>query len=242
MTIPGALLSLLPESFKNAVRRRAGAVLARDRVANLRRAGFLPRKIIDAGAYRGDWATMVSEVFPDAEILLIEPQPARAGDLNQVCRIRPHLRFSPVALGAVRRRAAFCEAESNSRLVTDNFTPSPGIRRIEVEVVPLAELAAAEGFADTEFLKLDLQGHEMEALAGAGALFGAIEVVQIEVSCLRIGPVPIFHEVHEVFRARGYRLYDVFGLNYRPLDGALWQADCIFVRESSKLLANPHYG
>jgi hypothetical protein len=59
-----------------------------------------------------------------------------------------------------------------------------------------------------------------------------------EVSWLRIGDVPILHEVVAEFVARGYRPYDVLGQNYRRLDRALWQTDVIFVREDSVLLAS----
>jgi hypothetical protein len=67
-------LRLVPASWKEKLRLKAGAITLSNRLRNLRRAGFRPSKIIDAGAFRGDWSKAALEVFPEARVLLIEPQ------------------------------------------------------------------------------------------------------------------------------------------------------------------------
>lgn len=232
------MLRLLPESLKAKLRRRAGAITLADRLANLRAAGFSPRKIIDAGAYRGEWALLAAAVFPAASILLVEPQPHLAAALAELCRTRPKFRFRSALLGAEPGTACFVSEESNSRIIPADYRPLAAESVTTLPIVRLADLAPAEGFGDCDFLKLDLQGHELTALAGAGPLFGTAEVILAETSWLRIGPVPLVHEVIAAFTARGYRLYDVFGFNYRPLDRALWQTDFLFVHADSPLLAS----
>lgn len=231
------LQQLLPDRLKEHLRRRAGAVTQSARLENLRRAGFAPRKIIDAGAYRGDWARLAHRIFPAASFLLIEPQPQLRPVLAAVCSSLPHARHRAVALGAVTQTVRFHLSETNSGVIPigDGAT---GENCCEVPMETLAEVALQENFVDTDFLKLDLQGHELQALAGAGDMFGRIEVIVTEVSVLRIGDVPLVDEVWDAFRARGYRLYDLFGFNYRPLDRALWQCDLVFVRSDSALLAS----
>lgn len=229
------LLRLLPESLKERLRRRAGAVTARARLENLRRAGFTPRKIIDAGAYRGEWTRTARGVFPEAELLMIEPQPQLRPVLEGVCAELPGVRFSSVALGTAQSTVHFRLGESNSGVVQPG---SDLAGTCEVPMAPLVDVVREAGFVEVDFLKLDLQGHELQALAGAGELFGRIEVIQTEVSVLRIGEVPLVDEIWARFRESGYRLYDIFGQNYRPLDGALWQCDLIFVRENSPLLVS----
>ncbi len=228
--------SLFPASLKERLRRRAGAVTMSGRLENLRRAGFRPRRIIDAGAFRGDWARMAARIFPEASLLLIEPQPHLQSTIAACCASLPSARFRSALLGRTSGTACFLIDETNSRIVASPTGWAPD-KLATLPIEPLSKIAGAEGFADCDFLKLDLQGHELEALAGAGSLFGQTEIIQIEASWLPIGPVPLAPEIVATMVGAGYRLYDVMGFNYRPLDGALWQTDFLFVRADSALLA-----
>lgn len=231
-----AMLRFLPEALKDRIRIRAGAITPSGRLRNLRRAGFNPAHILDGGAYRGDWARMARQVWPGSRLLLVEPQPGQASVLRALCsRLEPAALVS-AALGAVAGEARFCLQESNSRL--DNHAPGP---TATVPVITLATLLPAHGFGRDSLLKLDLQGGEMAALEGAGDWFGRCEALLVEVSWLRIGEPPLVHEVFAACVARGYRPYDLWGHNHRPLDGALWQTDVLFVRQDSPLLARRDY-
>ena len=232
------LIRYLPESLKASIRRRAGVVTLEDRLENLRKAGFAPRQIIDAGAYKGNWSLSVARIFPEADFLLIEPQPACTPLLRTLCARHPHFRVHPALLGPANDQAAFLLEETNSRIVAKDHVPQPGQTIIPLPIRRLDALAESEGFGGCDFLKLDLQGQELNALDGAGDLFGRIEVIQTEASWLAIGEVPLAHEVIAYFSAGGYRLYDVLGFNYRPRDRALWQTDFIFVKQNSPLLAS----
>lgn len=233
-----SLFRFVPDHWKEYLRRRAGAITMSARLENLRAAHFAPRQIIDAGAFHGDWARLAHQIFPTAHLLLLEPQPALAGPLAALCTRLPAAKFRPCLLGRAEGEAAFLLQASNSRVVQADHVAGPGETVLRVPVSTLERVAREEAFEDCDLLKLDLQGHELEALAGAGPLFGRAEVVLCEVSWLRLGSVPLAHEVVATFGAHGYRLYDVMGFNYRPLDRALWQTDFIFVRETSPLLAS----
>lgn len=232
------MLRFLPESLKEKLRLRAGAITQRSRILNLHRAGFRPARIIDAGAFRGEWSTLAREIFPDAQLLLIEPQPRLKNHLLDVCAQLGRAALQPALLGRAPSTARFAVAASNSRIIPADYAPSPLEVIVELPVRRLADIAAETAFDDAQFLKLDLQGHELEALAGAGPLFGRAEVILIEVSLIPIGGVPLIAEVITAFSEKGYRLYDIFGANHRRLDGALWQTDLIFVRVNSPLVAS----
>lgn len=232
------MLRFIPESLKEKLRLRAGAVTTRSRLLNLRRAGFAPRRIVDAGAFRGEWSLLARETFPSAELLLIEPQPHLEPRLRSLCDRLGRASLCPALLGPSPGECHFLVAASNSRIVAAGHKPREGEQLIRLPVRTLDEIVATAGFETCDFLKLDLQGHELSALEGAGSLFGRAEVIQLEVSWIPIGNPPLVAEVFSTFAARRYRPYDIMGFNHRPRDGALWQTDVIFVRHDSPLIAS----
>jgi FkbM family methyltransferase len=231
-------LRLVPASWKEKLRLKAGAITLGHRLRNLRKAGFRPSKIIDAGAFRGDWSKAALEVFPEARVLLIEPQSTCQARLQNLAAADHRLSLHQTLLGRMPGEARFLVEGSNSRIITEEGAPSADAK---VEICPISkleEVAREAGFDDAQFIKLDLQGHELEALDGAGKLFGACELFLVEVSWLRIGEVPLMHEVLQVFLSKSYQPYDILGHNYRRLDRALWQTDMMFVRGDSPLIAS----
>jgi FkbM family methyltransferase len=231
-------LKFIPESWKEKLKVRSGAITLGQRLGNLRRAGFLPKQIIDAGAFRGDWARVALRVFPEARVLMVEPQEDCQSELRSLMQSDGRLGLCQTLLGASNGEQSFLIEGTNSRIVEGDWTPGPAARIEKHRMSRLEDAARDSGFGRAEFIKLDLQGHELEALEGAGDLFGRCEVFMVEVSWLRIGEVPLMHEVLHKFVEKGYRPYDICGHNYRPRDGALWQSDIIFVHEDSLLVSS----
>jgi FkbM family methyltransferase len=203
------------------------------RLANLKRAGFSCTGAVDVGAFCGDWARLAHSEF-DCPVLLFEPQPAQQAALKTASAGKPFI-VEPVALGRQAGRTRFVLEETGSRMVEpDQEQRSPVI---EVPVDTLDAALARHAF-HANLLKIDVQGFELEVLAGATKSLQDFDVVILEVSVIRIGPVPTFHEVLDFMAQRGFRLYDFLPMYYRPRDGALWQGDAFFARNDSALVAS----
>jgi hypothetical protein len=87
-------------------------------------------------------------------------------------------------------------------------------------------------------LKLDVQGFELEVLAGAQSTLDRTEVVVSEVSLLPYNKgAPLMHEVIAYLAEREFLPYDICGGLRRTSDMALFQTDMIFARRGSELRA-----
>ena len=236
-TLRARALHLIPAGLKRRLRRQLRVADMEFMLTRLRGAGFNPRTAIDVGAYRGNWTRLCREIFVDVPVLMIEPQIERKADLECVSRDRPGCESVSAVLGKQSGQTRFLSEESNSRIVTDS-TDQQYSAATMLALRTLDSVVAGTPFQRAELLKIDVQGAELEVLAGGKALLEQVEVVILEMSVIPIGPVPLAFDVISYMRDRGFRLYDLGGFNYRPLDSALWQIDGVFVREGSNLIAS----
>lgn len=227
---------LWPQRWKLRVKRAMGFQDMHTRLGNLRRAGLRCTGAVDVGAYVGDWAALAHAQW-QCPILAVEPQPGPLPALRERAKAMP-LRIEAVALSDQPGRQRFMLDDTNSRLAQATDPASAAGSSVEVVVERLDRLLDRHPDFRPNLIKVDVQGHELRVLEGAGARLASFEVVVLEVSVIRIGPVPVFLEVLQWMQARGFRLYDFLPMYYRPLDGALWQGDAIFVRDDSPLVAS----
>ncbi|QJE94288.1 FkbM family methyltransferase [Luteolibacter luteus] len=229
MNLSSSLKRLIPHETRQQWKRRIFAVQdVPARMENLKRAGFSPRGIIDGGAFRGEWSKSAWDVWP-VPTLLVEPQASEQQLLEAVAKSVPGSEPVECALGDRDGEIRFVNEATNSRIVDSDEGVPVSLRRLD------SLLADRPGF-HPDFVKLDLQGNELSALDGAGETIRKFEVLLLEVSVIRIGPVPVFHEVDLYMSEKGFTLYDLVPQYYRPRDGALWQVDVFYVRNDSKLL------
>jgi hypothetical protein len=94
--------------------------------------------------------------------------------------------------------------------------------------------------SDRVLLKLDLEGHEADALAGATTLLSRVEVLVTETQVYEIerNGNPTFADLMRVLGERGFVFYDVAALTSRGRDGRLRTGDVIFVRHGSALTSD----
>jgi FkbM family methyltransferase len=203
-------------------------------LGQLARLGFQPRTVIDAGVANA--TAELYETFPAASILLIEPLVEFEPFLQKICSTY-RAQYVLAAAGQSPGTATF-----NAR--ADKFSSSllKEVKEVEgaavdgiprtVSVVTIDQQCAERKLAGPYLIKLDVQGAELQALAGATRTLEQTEAVVVEASLFGflIGG-PQFYDVVHFMKQCGFVAYDIFTVNYRPLDGALAQVDMIFVRE-----------
>src|ERR1700730_17542552 len=85
LTARRVVLPLLPERWKRHIKTALFDVPDTEiSLRRMRRLGFDPHVVIDIGAYVGDWTRTCKRIFPNARVLMIEPQPAKVAVLSRV--------------------------------------------------------------------------------------------------------------------------------------------------------------
>jgi FkbM family methyltransferase len=197
--------------------------------------GFAPATVIDVGAAMGLFSTTCHTFFPQAQYLLIEPLNEYLPALKKVVESIPTATY--------HMRAASASEHPVVLNVHDDFVGSSLYREVEegtgvngvpreVSAVTLDRLVIERQAPPPFMIKVDVQGAELDVLSGAATTLRHAEVVVLEVSLFQFFEgAPLFCEVVAYMKARGFAPYDVLGLQYRPIDGALSQLDVVFVKE-----------
>ena len=226
------------------IRRNRGGGIGRiaSFLEDIRARGFTPRGIIDVGANRGDWTRLALSIFPNASVIMIEPQEEMQPYLSQLCRSIPACHY--VKAGAGHEAAELIQTIWPD-LVGSSFLPEVDNSKLQsgkqrkTQVVTIDQLLS-ETYPEfvPDLVKLDVQGFELEALSGAETTFGRTEVFVLETSLFRFMPrQPITREVTSFMFDRGYELYDITDYLRRPYDGALAQVDLAFVKADGRFRA-----
>lgn len=206
------------------------------------RLGFRPRLVYDVGAANGT-AELVS-LFPAARHVLIEPLEEFGDELAK-------LRSSVAEVEIVRSAAGRREEERWIHVHSDLLGSSlyaekeegdvNGVARL-IQVTTLDHIHRKQPVQGPCLVKIDVQGAELEVLEGAIQVLRDTEFAVIECSLFRFyEAASSMNDVIDLMRLQGFAIYDIGGLHYRPLDGALAQVDMAFVKECGIFRAHHHY-
>jgi FkbM family methyltransferase len=201
----------------------------------LRDRGFAPGGILDIGAHDGRWALSIQPIFPNCPIILFEARPEQAELLSATCSRVPNSKFIISLLGAeIRDKMEFSVHGSASSLFSERSNAARKTATLSMHT--LDEIMNNEpAFAAPLFLKLDVQGGELEILKGAKETLKRAEIVQLEVALLNYNQgAPLAAETVAFMEAVGFCIYDIVGF-VRPKNVDLVQVDIIFARKDSKL-------
>jgi FkbM family methyltransferase len=199
----------------------------------------MPRGILDVGANCGDWACMALSVFPSARVLMIEPLREMEGALQRICSDSPACEYFLVAAG---REDGELTMTVFGDLAGSSFVKMASREPRLTKVSKIDNLLGQSSGFQPDLVKLDVQGFELEALAGGTTLFGQTELFMIETSLFSFGGQPITREVIAFMADRGYELYDITDHIRRPYDGALGQVDLAFAKRDGQLRACSRWG
>jgi FkbM family methyltransferase len=211
-------------------------------LAHLTARGVAPTTVVDVGVAAG--TPELYAAFAGVPLLLVEPLSEHEDHLRAITAARPGSSYvlaaagpEPGELEITVHRVLACSSVLGDR----DPGGEPGTRRT-VPVVTLDDLVAERGLAGPFVLKIDVEGAELQVLAGARETLARTDAVLLEVSFFQlVAGAAELADVVAWMRDAGFSAYDLYHGHLRPLDGALAQVDMAFVRTDGPLRADHRY-
>jgi FkbM family methyltransferase len=196
--------------------------------------------VLDIGANTGQFASIIRQVLPDAMIYSFEPLEECYRELKAKAATMMPMECFPFALG---------NSEAMVRMHKNTFSASSSILEmhprhakafpftahsveVTVQVRTLDSLVPGLVLRPKVLAKIDVQGYEMNVLAGAENALGMFDVLIVETSYETLyDRQPLFDEVYQFLRGHGFAFTGNLEQVADPATGAVLQADAIFVRK-----------
>src|SRR4051812_14289945 len=215
--------------------RRVGSGVRRtpeEVLAHVERLGFHPATVVDVGVAYG--TPELYEAFPDARFLLVDPLEEYAEGIAQATARLRHAEWVRAAAGPepgeisinVNRAPALSSTLGHWKGQDDGGQPRA------VPVGRIDDLVDERSLPAPFLVKVDVEGAELNVLAGATRVLEQTELVLLEVNLFEFLPgQPQLHDVVAFMKERGFVTYDFYGGHNRLLDDALALTNMAFVRE-----------
>jgi FkbM family methyltransferase len=237
-------------ALRNSVRgtlRRGGFDIVRydeSHSPEVRRARLIEERgidlVLDVGANTGPSALALRGAGYAGRIVSFEPQSAAYDALEAACRSDAEWECRKIAVGAADGEAELhVSGNSSSSSLLDmegeHLSAAPESQYVASECVAVRRLDSLRHDLvrpnDRVYLKLDVQGLELDALRGAEETLTQTSIVESELSL-----APLYHgapdlmEVVNYLADRGFNLLALEPVFVDPHDGRLLQVDGLFAR------------
>ena len=204
------------------------------------RFGLLSDYLIDVGANRGNFSEHVFQATGISEALLVEPIPELAGYLKDKYKGELKIRIFEKALSDTERETKFYiatndgQSSSLTAIGERHLIASPDTtmtQKVNLKTTTL-DLITSDLTSQKIFLKIDVQGHELEVLKGSTKILEQVIAIHLEISNQHLYQGDsLGFQVWEFLNERGFTLYGMdpwFRDNQH--NGELIQADFFFIR------------
>ena len=185
-----------------------------------------PATALDIGAHVGNFTKELYYQFPECQIVMIEA--------NRECE--PYLRL----LGKPYEIVALCDKDGTASLYMEDVNPigtgsslykenTGWYTQGKTQTVVTKRLDTCNYFngAPIDFIKMDVQGAELDVIRGGENTIKNTTFVLTEVSLLQYNEgAPLVDEVVEKMVSLGFCIVDI--VDYHRMDNVIFQMDILF--------------
>tara|TARA_Y100000022_G_C13180719_1_gene343262 strand:+ start:22 stop:672 length:651 start_codon:yes stop_codon:yes gene_type:complete len=190
---------------------------------------YSPKKILDIGALDGRWSQCAKIVFTDCEILMIEANQ----DMEHVLKQTGFGYYITALSDSVKKTNYYkLPGHAGNSLYYEKNSVDPEINTIETTTL--------ENLIDKNeifnFIKLDVQGSEIDILRGGKDFMTKADFILTECSLVEYNlDAPSFEDQLDFFNENNFSMIDIFDLLYDK-NGKLLQLDVLFKNNKFNLL------
>ncbi len=229
-----------PAGLVSVIKDQAGAPDMANSLRKLKTKGFAPRFIVDVGAYMGWWTEASRAIFPQSEILMVEPLPGQADHLSNLADKINVCYAKDVCAAREGDTVSFHLGSIGSSIYAPKRFTATEI--IELQSTTLDALVERMGWPRADLIKIDVQGAEEDVLVGAKRVLGEAQVVIMELSVVNSYSRGLLAgDMISHMQGKGFMLYDIAGLNRANRTRSVNEFDAVFVRRSSPLWDIRHF-
>jgi len=174
--------------------------------------GYVPKVFIDIGTNHGDYAREVLKLHPSIECHFFEPSTSCIDSLTRHFSSFKGVVINQCALGDhVFRSNLYAPVQGSAYAsLTDRRMIHHGIQMFPLEEVPVSRFDCY--WLDSRFIdyvKIDVEGHEMDVIKGFGSIISLVKLVQFEFGSAHIDKRVFFQDFWYFFQSNGFELYRI---------------------------------
>jgi FkbM family methyltransferase len=218
--------------YRRGLQMGVGAAIEHEDVVRNSRIGTL----VDVGANVGQFSLLVRRFWPDAQLMAFEPLQGPGAKYRKLFEQDAKAKLLPYAAGPEEAKAEIhvaAKADSSSLLPISDLQTQlhPGTQEVGTESIEIRrpdDVLPVDDLAGPVFVKIDVQGFELEALKGMPRLLAKAAAVYIEVSFVPLYTgQPLASEIIDFMHGAGFEIVGVH--NLAPSSkGESVQADMLF--------------
>lgn len=183
-----------------------------------------PLIIIDGGANVGDYSLMVTKIIPKCRVYAFEPVKSTFHKLTE--NVREYSWISPVMSGLFKENCSMeinlFKADEHSSLYDIQGLPEKSNQKETIKLIRGDDFMTGKSIDFIDFLKLDIEGAEYDALLGFENCIknGKVRAIQFEYGYINITTKKLLIDFYNFFEANNYVVGKIFpkAVEFRKYD------------------------
>lgn len=175
--------------------------------------------VFDVGANDGQYLEYILKYFPDAEIHSFEPSSACFKGLQKYKKQNVHLHN--LALSSENHEMTLNfdhEGAPTASVYTHDqeVTIHKSGKTETIHAVTLDSFCESNGIDKIDFLKIDVEGHELDVLKGAEKMLPKIKYIQFEFGPCSVAAKTFLHDFYKLLK--DFEIYRILNDGIRKMD------------------------